>query len=315
MSGQTGLYDAVDVSPDSSSANLATPGALGSSPYDGWVCEASGFTIHVAADFALRSRAYRLAYSMYLKKGYVSQREDGLLFAPYDLSSDTFTLLAVDADGRDAGTVTLVFDRGKALPCAEVFGDEVTTLKRAGHRMAEVTRLAICDDYRLSKELLVALFDAIYIYARRVKRCTDFIIEVNPRHVNYYRRLLFFEPLGEEKACPRVNGAPAILLKLDLGLAAASVQEMSGTAPSRRARCLYPYFVSYDDEPRIARQFTRTFRPISIEECQLFQKTARGVEDRSGGGVGDIDSVEQALEALFESVGLGGDIQADVFAY
>ena len=57
----------------------------------------------------------------------------------------------------------------------------------------EVTRLAIGEKYQRSRTLLVRLFNFIYVFARRIKGFDDFVIEVNPRHVNYYRRLLIFE--------------------------------------------------------------------------------------------------------------------------
>ena len=46
---------------------------------------------------------------------------------------------------------------------------------------------------------LVQLFNLIYIYAGQVKRRNDFVIEVNPRHVAFYQRLLKFDQLGPER--------------------------------------------------------------------------------------------------------------------
>ena len=59
------------------------------------------------------------------------------------------------------------------------------------------------------------MFHIAYMYARRLHRCTDILIEVNPRHVRFYRSMLGFEVLGPERTCPRVN-APAVLLRLRL---------------------------------------------------------------------------------------------------
>jgi len=46
-------------------------------------------------------------------------------------------------------------------------------------------------------------------------RIDDVFIEVNPRHVSFYRRTLCFKVAGEPKECPRV-GAPSVLLRLTI---------------------------------------------------------------------------------------------------
>ena len=44
---------------------------------------------------------------------------------------------------------------------------------------------------------------------------TDILVEVNPRHATFYRKVFGFVVAGAETICPRVN-APAVLLRLDL---------------------------------------------------------------------------------------------------
>ena len=89
--------------------------------------------------------------------------------------------------------------------------------------------------------LLVRLFNFIYIFALRVRRFDDFVIEVNPRHVNYYKRMLLFEQIGTERPCPRVQGAPATLLHLDLCDVDREILRHGG----RKAAALYPHFYSW----------------------------------------------------------------------
>ena len=124
-------------------------------------------------------------------------------------------------------------------------------MRERAFRLAEVTRLAIGAAYAGAKTLLVQLFNSISVYARRVEKSTDFIIEVNPRHVNYYRRLLLFEPAGPERPCPRVNGAPAVLLRLDLAAQAAEIGSVGGTQGQARGphgRTLYSHFCTLAQE-------------------------------------------------------------------
>lgn len=175
------------------------------------------YRLRVAHDAATRERAYRLAYRVYRTSGFADPHPDERCVNAYDTRPDTFVLLAEDAEGRPAATVTLVFDAGaQGLPCDEIFAEELAPLRRDARRLAEVTRLAMAPEQAGGKTLLLHLFSAIFVFARRVRRFDDFVIEVNPRHAPFYQRLLGFEPLGPERPCPRVKGAPALLLRLDL---------------------------------------------------------------------------------------------------
>lgn len=175
------------------------------------------YRLTVAHDAATRERAYRLAYRVYRSSGFADPHPDERCVNNYDARPDTFVLLAEDAAGRSAATVTLVFDAGgQGLPCDEIFAEELAPLRRDTRRLAEVTRLAMAPEQAGGKTLLLHLFGAIFVFARRVRHFDDFVIEVNPRHAPFYQRLLGFEPLGPERPCPRVKGAPALLLRLDL---------------------------------------------------------------------------------------------------
>jgi hypothetical protein len=105
-----------------------------------------------------------------------------------------------------------------------------------------------------SKPILAALFHIAYIHARRINRCTDLVVEVNPRHVTFYERMLGFVVFGREKMDTRV-GAPAVLLRLDLTFAEQQIAEMGGRLHlARTRRSLYPYFFSLREESAIERR-------------------------------------------------------------
>ena len=230
--------------------------------------ETTGFCIRVAASRDTRGRAYRLAQRVYHGCGYVPDR-DALNVTAFDADSQTITLLVQDLNQRDAATITLVFDSTAGLPCDEIYGDELNSLRTQGRRLVEVTRLAICEEYQHSKLLLVRLFNFIYIFARHIKRFDDFVIEVNPRHVNYYRRLLCFEQFGPERPCPRVQDAPAVLLRLELSVAE-EVRRAESKGAATNERTLYPYFYSSQEEGAAAEFLTQQHRPMSEADMRFF---------------------------------------------
>lgn len=234
--------------------------------------ESPGYAIRVAADRATRERAYALAHRVYLERGYAPEKCE-MIVAPYDADPHTLTLLAEDDRGQAAGTVSVVFDGPRGLPCDELFSDELEALRGAGRRPLEVTRLAIDKAHANNKRLLVHLFNFISVHARHVARGTDFVIEVNPRHVAFYLKLLLFRTLGDERPCPRVNGAPAVLLKLDLEEQAAEIRAVGGSegrAHGPNGRTLYAQYMEWAREPEVAAWLKAEHRAMPPEDAAHF---------------------------------------------
>jgi N-acyl amino acid synthase FeeM len=233
----------------------------------------SSFRTVVAADLTQRDRAFRLAYRVYRDCAYVPETQAGRLVSKFDADPRTLVLLVQDSTGRDIATVSLVFDSSAGLPCDEVRGATLAPLRAQGRRLVEVTRLAIDYAYAGDKALLIQLFNFMSVYARHEEGSTDCVIEVNPRHVNYYRRLLMFEPIGPELACPRVNGARGQLLRLDLAAQAVEIGLVGGTrgqARGPRGRTLYSHFCALDGEPQLAAFIRSQQRPMTAEERRYF---------------------------------------------
>jgi hypothetical protein len=269
--------------------NTETGARAQTGPVEAWTPEPGGTStaacrIRVASQRRDRERAYALAQRVYEQSGYVSPTETGMLVTPHDARPDTLTLLAEDALGRSAGTITLVFDPAPSaghavpedhpacagLPCDALFGDEVEPLRSAGRRLVEVTRLALKREQRDSS-ILLHLINAICVYAVRVRRFTDFVIEVNPRHVGFYRRLMGFEVLGSPRPCPRVNGSPAALMRLDLDLYVQAVRERArGRDTGPRPRSLYDRFLPLEREAAVGAFLARNHNAMTTEELVHF---------------------------------------------
>ena len=244
------------------------------------------YRLTVASDRATRERAYRLAHRVYERCGYAASGS-GLCVCEYDLKPATLTLLIEDMDGRDIGTVSLVFDSAADLPCDEIYRGELDGLRARGCKLVEVTRLVMDEAHAHSRLLLIRMFNCIQIFAHRVRHATDFVIEVNPTHVNYYRRLLKFDVLGEERPCPRVKGAPAVLLRLNLAFAQNEIERFRGAENRASERSLYPYAYGASDEREAADFMARGCRPMNLEDARYFnlvpcEKVAAGALAAAG---------------------------------
>lgn len=199
------------------------------------------FNVRVALSADRHADTGALVRRMYAWRGYAFESGAG--------AADKVTLYA-ETGGELVGTMSLCLDRGNALPADENFGDRLAILRRQGRRLCEPSRLAI--DAGMSKRVFAALIHISYLYASRLHGYTDYVIEVNPRHVAFYRRMLGFADFGGERACSRV-GAPAVLLRLPLEEMGAQISQWGGSFERHAGeRSFYPYFFPCQDEPAIS---------------------------------------------------------------
>lgn len=205
------------------------------------------FKVRLATSEDRRKSASLLIEKMYSWRGYDA---DVLHQDP-----NKITLVAYQGDAV-VGTLTLGLDSPGGMVVDELYKEEADQLRAAGRKPCDITRLAVDQDIK-SKSVLGALFHLSFIYGHNIHHATDFLIEVNPRHVLFYQRMLGFEPFGEEKVCPRVN-APAVLLRLDLAHADEQIVRHGGTAATATGvRSIYPYFFSREDELGITQRLLR----------------------------------------------------------
>jgi hypothetical protein len=113
--------------------------------------------------------------------------------------------------------VSLIPDSAIGVPCDDLYAAELAPLRACGRRIAEVSALAIHEQWRDVGLLVVRkLVQMIALYAHRLADLDTLCIAVNPRHARFYESCLRFQRFGALKAYPAVNDAPAVALRLDL---------------------------------------------------------------------------------------------------
>jgi hypothetical protein len=169
--------------------------------------------VKLACSSVEQAAADRFLAMRYAWRGYVIDSKPGEQSSDKRASLNYFTLLAYRED-KTVGTLTVGVDAGNGLLVDEANRKIVDGLRRTGRRVVELRRLAVRDAVG-TKVVLAHLFRAAYLVGREVHDATDVLIEVNPRHVSFYRRVFGFVRMGDEWICARVN-APAVLLWLDI---------------------------------------------------------------------------------------------------
>jgi len=155
--------------------------------------------------------AEELVGRRYAWRGYNTEAPGSTPCSPEDGSR--VVLLAQHA-GRLMGTLTVRRDATQGLLAENAYADQIQEMRAEGRRLGELVKLAIEEavDWRAA---LDALVQSAYLVTRVVQGLTDVVIEVNPRHVRFYRRVFGFVLAGAERFCERA-GAPCVLLALDL---------------------------------------------------------------------------------------------------
>ncbi|HLU76537.1 MAG TPA: long-chain N-acyl amino acid synthase [Burkholderiales bacterium] len=199
------------------------------------------FKIRVARTTGFRRAAGGLVGRRYGDRGYLIPNTPS--------EPDLYSFLAYD-EGQIVGTVSIRLDSSRGLSADDLYHEELEALRRSGWKICEFTRLAV-DVKTASKPVLAGLFHTAYLYAARIRGYDYAVIEVNPRHVAFYRRALGFEPIGPERMNRRVD-APAVLLCVAFDTIAKGVAEYGGQAErATQVRSLFPFGFGPDEEAGI----------------------------------------------------------------
>jgi len=200
------------------------------------------FNIRLANSAGQREAASVLLQKMYGWRGYEID--------PKATHEPNRITLAADSQGETVGTMSLCLDDPAiGLPADENFGDILAAWRAQGRHLCEPARLAI--DRNVNMRVFAALIHISYVYAHNLHGCTDYVIEVNPRHVMFYKRMLGFHIAAPQRHCSRV-GAPAVLLRLDLAHMTEQIRLHGGRMEAGpNVRSFYPFFFSPQDEAGI----------------------------------------------------------------
>jgi len=203
--------------------------------------EIGAFKIRLAGPPEAHRAADSLVQKRYSRRGYRTSatlvRANVCTFSAYD-------------EGRLAGTVSLRLDSKEGLAADELYRLETDALRREGRRICEFIRLAV-DTTRVSQPVLAGLFHTVFLFAQKLRGFNFVVIEVNPRHVGFYRRVLGFDVIGAERHNPRV-GAPAVLMGVSFRDIGDNLQQHAGKGRrAATARNLYTYGFSPAEEAGI----------------------------------------------------------------
>lgn len=126
-------------------------------------------------------------------------------------ASEFMTGLAMHED-KVIGTLTLWRDGPGGIQADATYRKELDILRQQGERIAEFGRFAVAPEAPFLP-IFTALVSKMADAAFWDWGLSCYILECNPRHESFYRRLFGFSALGNSRDCVQI-GAPAVLLHI-----------------------------------------------------------------------------------------------------
>ena len=252
------------------------------------------FVLRMAVSGADRLTCWKLVYDEYLAHGYTHDLPLPYRYTAHDALPDTGTFL-VERDGEPVGTITVYPDSPLGLPAEEVFRTDVEPIREAGRSPVEIGRLTIAPAFAKDRQVLMKTLEIPFLCARRVMGATDVVITVNPKHQNFYNRMMLFETLSGEKTYGSVCGAPAVLMRVDLGFQGRVIRWVHGEgacpAGDLPRHTIYRSFWNEAEERAVEERIRRIRQPLPAEFLRRYFVRERRL----------IPSLKSSLRYLFEA--------------
>lgn len=187
-------------------------------------------------------QSFSLLYERYLELDYIKERKSFPFHCnAHSLLPKTKKAILVRSNAV-ISTVDIVKDtKSGGLPMDEIYNDELNYLRAQGRKLCEVGSLASSHNVNWQNTFM-PLFRVVFWHALN-NGMNDICIMVNPKHEAFYRSIMVFESLGEEKFYPCVN-APAIALRMNLDHYKQAVRSAYHGFSAENS--LYSYFYAWE---------------------------------------------------------------------
>jgi hypothetical protein len=172
--------------------------------------------------------------------------------------------LVATCKGQSVGTLTVSLDGPKGLGCEATFPEEVSALRESGKGLCEFTRLAVHPEAG-SRQAIASLFQVAYLVATRLGEADAVMLEVNPRHVAYYQRIIGATVLAGERFHERAQ-APAVLLSIACDEVRERISKGATQLPHMNARrSLYSLALSPAEENAILARIRQLVQTVRVD--------------------------------------------------
>lgn len=179
-------------------------------------------------------QAMNVLHDSYVQAGFMDPNQDRLRIVPQFFLPSTAILIAKEGD-TVIGTMSMIRDNSMGLPMEKIFN--LSELRKKGHRLTEVSSLAIHPDYRKKGGLIFHQFIRYaWNFSLNLHGGELFVIAINPSMVQFYEDLYLFDQLPKASLIENydfVKGAPAVGLFTKVDAREKFLKEYSNRKPEK----------------------------------------------------------------------------------
>jgi hypothetical protein len=163
----------------------------------------------VATTLAEVTAAWNIVYRQYLNSFLIDPNPFSVFTFPEYVSNDSVIILG-QQENKAICSLSGVIDSENGLPLDRQYKNELDQLRKGGNKLIELGLLA---DIRETNNLksIVELMSAVAKFGVFSKHL-DFVIGVNPRRVEFFKRIFGCEVIGDLKNYENLKVAPVVLL-------------------------------------------------------------------------------------------------------
>lgn len=174
-----------------------------------------GLTFEMARSEADLQSAFKLLHDAYVEQGFIEPQPSGMrLIVQHALPSTS--ILVAKIENRVVGTISVMRDTPLGLPMEKVF--DLSEIKKHGHRVAELSCLAIHPDFRrkMGGSIFFPLTLFAALFAEKNLGADGLVWNLFPHHADFYNAI--FGSRNLLKKSVEYLGAPAAAIYLDFKL-------------------------------------------------------------------------------------------------
>ncbi|MBC7466994.1 MAG: PilZ domain-containing protein [Bdellovibrio sp.] len=204
------------------------------------------FSIEVARTEADLENSYRLLHDSYVTAKLMRPDASGLRCNLYTFLPHS-TVIVAKYKGEVVGTVSLIRDSIWGLPSDKDYKNENDQLRFAGHRLIEVSALAVSKSFRQSgNSVSLLLMKYLFNYTYTYSNSDRLVCTVHPRAEDFYKALWQFDRNGKVVSYQFVQGALAIHLSMEVS--AAKLKVITAAYPTQTVDRNLVLFVMQKDD-------------------------------------------------------------------
>lgn len=171
-------------------------------------------TIAPAREFLDFLKGMEVTHEEYRRVGIVKQKRSFFLYNEGLLNPNS-TLFLARKEQDILGTISVITNLNKRMPCTKLFGEEINALNLGRRKAVELGTLSVKHQSD-SDNLVFMLYLKMMIYTIFVEKVDDIFIQVKDKAAPFYVRNFLFKKVGQSKQHPDYSDLSATLLRVDV---------------------------------------------------------------------------------------------------